>query len=332
MTTQPPASSAAPDPAARLPDSTGLRLLAVHAHPDDESSKGAAMMAAYAEAGAEVMVVTCTGGEAGDLLNPQYEDVLRTDRDIAAVRRDEMAEAVAALGIRHTWLGFLDSGLPEGDPLPALPSHCFAETPLHIAAAPLVALVRRFRPHVLIAYDEAGGYPHPDHIQAHRVAIEAYRAAGDPEAYPEAGPAWEVSKLYYDRAFNPDKYRTLHEAFIAGGGESPLAARMSMYEQMERMREVLRRREAGEDVPDPEDAPAWLMPDHPVTTQIPVGDHLEARDAALLAHRTQVEPGGFFFAAPNEMLRRTWPWEDYSLVDTRVETSLPEDDLFAGLR
>ena len=324
--------SATTDPAARVPASQGLRLMAVHAHPDDESSKGAAMMAAYVEAGAEVMVVTCTGGEAGDLLNPQYEDAVRTDRDIAAVRRDEMAEAVAALGIRHEWLGFLDSGLPEGDPLPALPSNCFAVTPLRPAAAPLVSLVRSFRPHVLIAYDEEGGYPHPDHIQAHHVTVEAYRAAGDPAAYPETGPAWEVSKLYYDRAFNPEKYRTLHEAFVAAGDESPFGQRMSFYAQMEAMREVLRRREAGEDVPDPEHVPAWVMPDHPVTTQVPVADYLEHRDAALRAHRTQVDPDGPFFAAPNEMLRAAWPWEDYCLVDSRVPTQLPEDDVFAGLR
>ncbi|GAA3784393.1 mycothiol conjugate amidase Mca [Micrococcus endophyticus] len=319
-------------PTDAVPASAGLRLLAVHAHPDDESSKGAAMMAAYAQAGAEVMVVTCTGGEAGDLLNPSYENVVATDRDITAVRREEMAEAVRALGIQHSWLGFLDSGLPEGDPLPALPANCFAEIPLRTAAAPLVALVRRFRPHVLIAYDEAGGYPHPDHIQAHHVAVEAYRAAGDPDAYPETGPAWEVSKLYYDRAFNPEKFRSLHEAFIAAGDESPFEARLSMYAQMDALREARRRQEAGEDVPDPEDAPGWIIPDHAVTTQVPVADFLEHRDAALRAHRTQVDPVGFFFAAPNELLRTSWPWEDYALIDARVPVELPEHDLFAGLR
>ena len=123
-----------------LPPSTGLRLMAVHAHPDDESSKGAGTMAAYAAAGAEVMVVTCTGGEAGTLLNPSFGDTTRADRDIAAVRREEMAEAARILGIRHAWLGFLDSGLPEGDPLPALPANCFAEVPLRDAAAPLISL------------------------------------------------------------------------------------------------------------------------------------------------------------------------------------------------
>lgn len=324
----------APSPAASapLPDSTGLRLMAVHAHPDDEASKGAAMMAAYAAAGAEVLVVTCTGGESGSLLNPSFADLVRAERDITAVRREEMARAAEALGVQQVWLGFLDSGLPEGDPLPALPDHCFAQLPLETAAAPLVALVRRFRPHVLISYDEAGGYPHPDHIQAHHVTLEAWRAAGDAEAYPGTGEPWEIGKLYYDRAFNPEKFRALHEGFVASGQESPFAARMAWYEQAEAMREVLRRREAGEDVPDPKDVPAWIPPHHEVTTQIPVADFLDERDAALRAHATQVDPDGPFFAAPNEMLRSTWPWEDYALIESRVPAPTPEDDLFNGLR
>ena len=315
-----------------LPDSTGLRLMAVHAHPDDEASKGAAMMAAYADAGAEVLVVTCTGGEAGSLLNPSYTDLVRAERDIAAVRREEMADAAEALGVDQVWLGFLDSGLPEGDPLPALPDHCFAQLPLETAAAPLVALVRRFRPHVLISYDEAGGYPHPDHIQAHHVTLEAWRASGDPEAYPGTGEPWEIGKLYYDRAFNPDKFRALHEGFLALGQASPFEARLTMYARMDAMREVLRRREAGEDVPDPEHLPPFLPPHHKVTTQIPVADFLDERDAALRAHATQVDPDGPFFAAPNDLLRTTWPWEDYTLIESRVPAPTPEHDLFNGLR
>ncbi|MDO5634989.1 MAG: mycothiol conjugate amidase Mca [Micrococcus sp.] len=306
--------------------------MAVHAHPDDESSKGAAMMAAYEDAGAEVMVVTCTGGEAGSLLNPHYEDAVACDRDITAVRRREMAEARDALGVDHEWLGFLDSGLPEGDPTPALPPHSFATLDLQTAALPLVSLIRRFRPHVLISYDEVGGYPHPDHIMAHRITVEAYRAAGLADQYPEAGEAWEVSKLYYDRAFNPEKFQTLHQHYLSSGQDSPLAERVAMFATMEALREARERQAAGEDVPDPEGAPPWYIPRHEVTTQIPVGDHLERRDAALRAHATQVDPHGFFFATPNELLRQTWPWEDYVLIDSRVEVSLPEYDLFQGLR
>ena len=160
-----------------------LRLMAVHAHPDDESSKGAATMARYVAEGVEVMVVSCTGGERGDVLNPRLQHDPEVQRDIVGFRRKEMAEAVRILGVQHRWLGFVDSGLPEGDPLPPLPDGCFALEPLEIAAAPLVRLVREFRPHVMTTYDEDGGYPHPDHIMCHKVSLEAFEAAGDPDRY-----------------------------------------------------------------------------------------------------------------------------------------------------
>lgn len=319
--------------AAGVPESSGLRLLAVHAHPDDESSKGAAMMAAYEEAGAEVMVVTCTGGERGDLLNPGYGDTVRLDRDITAVRRAEMDEAGAALGIEHRWLGFMDSGLPEGDPLPELPVGCFAQVPLRQAAAPLIRAVREFRPHVIISYDEIGGYPHPDHIKSHEVTVLAYREAGDPEAFSGIGEPWTPSKLYYDRAFNPDKYRALHRAFLEAGEESPFADRVAWYDQLlEEIRAEEQEAEQGQSAQRRASPGGFRPTQHEVTTQIPVGDFLDRRDAALRAHRTQVDPDGPFFSAPNTLLRRTWPWEDYVLVDSRVQTSLPESDLFSGLR
>jgi mycothiol S-conjugate amidase len=324
-----------------VPASHGLRLMAVHAHPDDESSKGAAMMAAYEAAGAEVMVVTCTGGERGDLLNPGYGDTVRLDRDITGVRRAEMDEAGAALGIEHRWLGFMDSGLPEGEPLPPLPFGSFGTVPLEQATAPLVRVLREFRPHVLISYDEIGGYPHPDHIKSHEVTVEAYRAAGDPERYPGTGEPWTPSKLYYDRAFNPDKYRALHEAYLSAGEDSPFAERLEWYNKLEQ--EQAEQEQAEADGTDGtlvsganSDAAAgpvrFRLTRHKVTTQIHVADYLEHRDAALRAHRTQIDPEGQFFAAPNALLRRTWPWEDYVLVDSRVGITLPETDLFTGLR
>ncbi len=127
-----------------------LRLLAVHAHPDDESSKGAATMARYVREGVDVLVATCTGGERGDILNPALADDPELAADLPAVRRREMALAQQILGVRHTWLGFVDSGLPDGDPKPPLPEGCFALVPLEEAAAPLVRLVREFRPHVVL--------------------------------------------------------------------------------------------------------------------------------------------------------------------------------------
>ncbi len=139
-----------------------LRLMAVHAHPDDESSKGAATMARYVAEGVNVLVVTCTGGERGDVLNPRLKDDPHIAANIHAVRRAEMEAARAILGVDQAWLGFVDSGLPEGDPLPPLPEGCFALQDVEAAAGTLVQLIREFRPHVITTYDENGGYPHPD--------------------------------------------------------------------------------------------------------------------------------------------------------------------------
>ncbi|WP_051476873.1 mycothiol conjugate amidase Mca [Arthrobacter sp. Br18] len=293
--------------------SRGFRLLAVHAHPDDESSKGSATMARYAAAGAGVMVATCTGGERGDILNQAMSGNAHARRDLAGLRRIEMANAVTALGVQQRWLGFTDSGLPEGDPLPDLPFGCFALQPLERAAAPLVKLVRDFRPHVILSYDENGGYPHPDHIMAHRVAVEAYEAAGDPERYPDMGEAWRVDKLYYDRAFNPERFRALHDALEEAGLQSPYAERIAQWLEAD---------------PEGNQPPA---PTHATTTQIDCGSFFAHREQALLTHRTQVDPTGFFFAVSSDFQRRVWPWEDYSLISSRVETSLPEDDFFAGI-
>ncbi len=291
-----------------------LRLLAVHAHPDDEASKGAAMMASYVAAGVDVMVVTCTGGERGDIQNPALAGDAHSARDMGGARRLEMAKAAQILGIQHQWLGFTDSGLPEGDPLPELPVNCFALKPLEIAAAPLVRLVRRFKPHVIVSYDENGGYPHPDHIMAHKVAVEAFHAAGDAKQYPGTGEAWEPAKLYYDLAFNPQRFRALHYALEEAGLTSPYAERLANWLEAD---------------PEGHTPPAGL---HPTTTQIDCGDFFETRDAALRAHATQVDPEGFFFAVSAQMQRKVWPWEDYSLIDSRIPVQTPEHDLFAGLR
>ncbi|MFJ6417840.1 mycothiol conjugate amidase Mca [Paeniglutamicibacter sp. NPDC091659] len=300
--------------AGRIAPSQGLRLLAIHAHPDDESSKGSATMAAYVAAGARVMVASCTGGERGDILNAAVGELAHAHRDLAGVRRREMAEAAEVLGIEHRWIGFVDSGLPEGDPLPDLPFGAFALQPLETAAAPLIKLIREFKPHVVIAYDENGGYPHPDHIQAHKVAVHAFEEAGKAASSPELGEAWETSKLYYDRAFAPERFRTLHYAMLEAGIDSPYAERIAEWEKH----------------PD-QQMFGWVSP-HKTTTQIHSADFFKHRDAALLAHRTQIDPQGFFFAVPEAIYERAWPWEDFTLVKSAVPTELPENDLFAGLR
>jgi mycothiol S-conjugate amidase len=179
-----------------------LRLMAVHAHPDDESSKGAATTARYAAEGARVMVVTLTGGERGDILNPAM-DLPDVHGRIHEIRRDEMARAAEILGVEHHWLGFVDSGLPEG-PTEAL-----------------VRLVRKFKPHVLTTYDENGGYPHPDHIRTHQVSMAAYEAAGDYLLYPDAGEPWNVSKLYYNHGFLRQRMQLIQDEFAKHGRKGP---------------------------------------------------------------------------------------------------------------
>lgn len=162
-----------------------LRLMAVHAHPDDESSKGAASMAKYVAQGVDVLVATCTGGERGSVLNPKLQGDPEVEANLHEVRRREMDAAREILGVKQAWLGFIDSGLPEGAPLPPLPEGCFALEPVEKAAEPLVRLIREFRPRVITTYDETGGYPHPDHVMTHTITMAAFEAAGDPDAYPD---------------------------------------------------------------------------------------------------------------------------------------------------
>ena len=286
--------------------------MAVHAHPDDESSKGAATMARYVREGAQVLVCTMTGGERGDILNPAM-DRPEFKADIPGVRRQEMARAREILGIEQRFLGFVDSGLPEGDPTPPLPEGCFALADVATAAGPLVQAIREFRPHVMLTYDERGGYPHPDHVMTHRVAVAAFEAAADPDAYPEAGEPWQPLKLYYFASFHGAKFVALHEEMLRRGLESPYA---KIFEERAKRAE-----ERGDD---------WRELE--ITTQVPCGEFFEVRDQALKAHATQVDPDGFWFRCPIEVQQAAWPTEDYHLARSVVDTELPEDDLFAGIK
>jgi mycothiol S-conjugate amidase len=285
-----------------------LRLLAVHAHPDDEASKGAATVARYVAEGVEVMIVTCTGGERGSILNPAM-DRPEVIANLSAVRHEEMRRAIEILGARHAWLGWVDSGLPEGDPLPPLEEGCFGLEPLEVAAEPLVRLLRTFRPHVITTYDENGGYPHPDHIMTHKISIEAFDAADDPERYPGTGEPWQPLKLYYHLTFHRERFMALHEGMTNAGLESLYAERLKEWADEERVDMGAR-----------------------VTTRVPCGDYFPQRDAALLAHATQVDPTSSWFACPLEIQQQAWPTEDYELARSLVDSTTPEDDLFAGIR
>jgi mycothiol S-conjugate amidase len=283
-----------------------LRLMAVHAHPDDESSKGAATMARYADEGARVMVVTLTGGERGDILNPAM-DLPDVHGRIHEIRIDEIARAAEILGVEQHWLGFVDSGLPEGDPLPPLPEGCFALVPLAESTERLVRVIREFKPHVLTTYDEHGGYPHPDHIRCHEVSMAAYEAAADYRLFPDAGEPWSVSKLYYNHGFLRKRMQLFQDEFAKNGAVGPFEKWLKDW--------------------DPElDVVATR-----ITTSVECSKYFGQRDDALRAHATQIDPKSFFFTTPMEWQQRLWPTEEYELARSRVPVTLPEDDLFAGI-
>lgn len=285
---------------------TGLRLMAIHAHPDDESSKGAATMAKYAAEGNRVRVVTCTDGRRGDVLNPAMDRPGVLD-NILDVRREEMARAAAALGVEHVWLGYEDSGLPEGDPLPPLPEGSFAVQDPEDVAVTIVEQIREFRPHVIITYDENGGYPHPDHLMVHTVSMLAWERAGDPNFAPEAGAPWTPLKLYYSHGFILQRMKLLQERLIQRGQKSPYELMIKRWEENEG------------DVFDR------------VTTQVECAAYFQQRADALTAHATQIDPAGAFLASPVEDQQEVWPTEEFELAASRVETTLPETDLFAGI-
>jgi mycothiol S-conjugate amidase len=172
-----------------------------------------------------------------------------------------------------------------------------------------VRAVREFRPHVILTYDEEGGYPHPDHVKTHEVSIEAFEAAADPDRYPGTGDPWQPLKLYYFATFHKDRYTALHEELLRRGLESPYT------EWFERWEERAADRKPVE-----------------ITTRVQCGEFFPLRDQALLAHATQIDPQSSWFACPVEVQRAAWPTEDYHLARSIVDTEFPEDDLFAGVR
>lgn len=261
-------------------------------------------MARYLAEGDRVCVVSCTGGERGDVLNPKLQDDPRVKSDLVALRRQEMAAAQRAVGFEHVWLGFVDSGLPEGDPLPPLPEGCFALEPRDVTVEALVRVIREFRPHVVTTYDENGGYPHPDHIMAHLVTIDAVRAAGDASKYPHAGEPWQPLKVYYDRTFTLARYQAYHDLLLTQGRESPYT------EWFERFK---------------------TRPQGRVTTRVECADWFDVRAQALLAHATQIDPDGMFFTLTSAEQGEVWPTEEWDVALSAVPVDDGESDLFAGL-
>jgi mycothiol S-conjugate amidase len=282
-----------------------LCLLTVHAHPDDEASKGPGTVARYHAEGVRTVLVCCTGGEEGDILNPAL-DSPEVRAGLPSIRKAELAASTAAIGYDEVvMLGYRDSGMPD-TPANARPE-CFARAPLEEAVGRLVAVIRRERPQVIVTYgDDQKGYPHPDHLRVHEISVAAFQAAGDANAHPEEGDPWQPLKLYYV-GWSGARILALHEKFLELGLESPFD-------------EGWLKRATANDVP--------------YTTMIDVGDYGDVRREALLAHATQVDPTSpFWFGLPPEVARTVHPVDEYVLAQSHVGRAEGlEDDLFTGVR
>lgn len=298
-----------------MPDNTPRRIMFVHAHPDDETIGNGATMARYVAEGAHVTVVTCTRGEQGEILVPELAHLAaELDDGLGDYREKEMAAAMGALGITdHRWLGgagrYRDSGM-IGTPANERPD-CFWRADLVEAADHLVTSIRELRPQVLATYDEFGGYGHPDHIQAHRVAMYGSMLAGIPSYRPDLGAPWEIPKVYWN---------AMPESFIRDG--------------------LRRLRAAGDatsfDGMDPEgELPRMFVPDEYVSARVDATAYVEQKMAAMRAHATQISVDGPFYALSNNLGNQVWGIESYRLVRGRQGTPDPatgaESDLFAGL-
>ncbi len=290
-------------------------ILTVHAHPDDEASKGAPTLAKYHADGVRTVLVCCTGGEEGDLQNPTLREVgqpfhgLSPEAEralVASMRPAELARSAAVIGFDEVvMLGYRDSGMAESEQNQH--QDCFHRADPDEAAGRLVAVIRRTKPQVIITYnDDQQGYPHPDHLKVHDVSLLAFDRAGDPEWYPEAGDPFQPLKLYYT-TWSRRRMVAIHEGLLKHHGESPFDD--TWFERPSH--------------------------DHRITTRVEVSKFMWARTGALLAHATQVDPTErFWFGLSEQQLSETYPWEDWILARSLVGAipgSDEEHDLFAGV-
>ncbi len=277
------------------------RLLAIHAHPDDESSKGAGTVIHYSDLGARCTLMVATGGEEGDILNPAM-DRPEVVENLAAIRHQELEAAAAILGYSKIYrLGYRDSGMPDSEANQRLDAFTNAEEESVLDA--MVAVIRRERPQVMLGYDDHEYYPHPDHIRVHDLALKAFWAAADQERFPDGGPAWAPARLYAP-VFSRRRLETLHQAMLDRDLESPLARWLDR-------------------IPEGEDSP--------VDVRVPIESTLSRARDALRAHATQVDPDGFWFQIPEAVVVDAYPWEDFHLLASRDGGGEHPHDLFGGI-
>lgn len=261
-------------------------------------------MAKYADEGVRVVLVCATDGAEGEILNPRMEKPGIQER-MVEIRRAELETACDLLGVHAMHhLGYRDSGMPESE-ANKHPDNFWNADPEE-AVGKIVGIIRSERPEVVLSYDESKGYEHPDHIRIHQWGREAFEAAGDPDRFPDRGAPWAPSKLYYFATFTKKRFQTLSDAAVAEGLESPYAGWLENWDSI-----------------------GFAEPE--ITASIDVTDYVELRSKALLAHATQIDPDSFWFAIPDDMVKKIYPWEDYTLVAATIETNVKEDDLFAGI-
>jgi len=289
------------------------RLLLVHAHPDDETIGSGATMAKYVANGDKVTLVTCTLGEEGEVLVPELAHLAAANDDALGQHRiTELGNAMAALGVTDWRLlggpgAYRDSGMIGTAPNDR--ADCFWRADLLDAAKHLVAVIRQEQPHVLVTYDDFGGYGHPDHIQAHRVAMYAASLAAAPSFAPELGQAWSIPKIYWT-AFPRSVMKAGIESLQAMGEDTGFAAQ------------------------DPDDLP-FVCDDELVTTVIDGGQFVDRKMEALAAHATQISMDSGFFALSNNLGSQVMGIEYFRLVHGQAAGPFNEDgrelDLFAGI-
>ncbi|MEO8247232.1 MAG: PIG-L family deacetylase [Chloroflexota bacterium] len=312
-------------------------LLLVHAHPDDEAMTTGGLIAAAVDAGRRVDLVTCTDGAEGEIHDPTLDHDEARPR-LAQIRRAELDCSLDALGGGHVnlhLLGYRDSGMMGTDANTHPES--FWQSHLDEAIAQLVRIVREARPAVMVGYDENGGYGHPDHINAHRIAFAAYEAAADEARYPEAGPPHEVAKLY-QTAFPRERWFALMLAMKERGIELPwdfdeTVETYAAGDLNPSNAEAIR--QAAEQLDNGEPSEEFGTPEAAITTRIDVSAVADRKRACMACHRTQAQDLGWLLNLPDDLAADALSPESFILRRWRGHEPLPdgldEDDLFAGL-
>lgn len=260
-------------------------VVALHAHPDDESSKGAGTVARLVESGYRAVLVCATGGEAGDILNPALDSPDIKDR-LAEVRSAELSRAAAIIGYDEViMLGYRDSGMPDS-PDNRRPD-AFVNADTATALGRVVSIIRRERPEIVMGYDSHERYPHPDHLKVHELTMRVVEACASASDFPEAGDPWRIPVIVAP-TFTRRKTLALHEEMLRRGKDSPLGPRLAGSE-------------GEEDLPD-------------VLVRVDVTGHVERGRDALRAHATQVDPDGYWFQIPTELVEAVYPFEDFEVI------------------